>query len=169
MILKLYDVFVKLAITVLLVLSLWLVIGAASKKDIGNLSDWVSASCNIIMAYAAYRAFVFAKDYFTDVIKKDGYEQIKILQLDLIPKYKYNLNLSSINLLDIEVPSYIAGGPGVFQDEDEQSYLPQTLLVDLNDLEKRLKENRRLKNEIIRTMTNIETYGWEILPHKKNK
>ncbi|WP_262264871.1 hypothetical protein [Pantoea dispersa] len=32
---------------------MWLVIGGAYKKDIGNLSDWISAACNIAMTSAA--------------------------------------------------------------------------------------------------------------------
>ena len=58
MIRKVYDIFVRTAIAVLLVLSLWLVIGAASKKDIGNLSDWVSSLSTFgtfIIAYVAFK------------------------------------------------------------------------------------------------------------------
>lgn len=169
MISKIYNLFVKSSLMVLLVFSLWLVITAALKKDVGNLSDWISAFCNIVMAYAAYRAFVFAKDYFSDFIKKDGYELIKNLQLELIPKYRDNLNFSSLNVLDIEVPSYINGGIGVFQDEDEISYLPQTLPVDLKSLETRFKEGRRLEKEIRETLQSLEIYGWEMVPKKKQE
>lgn len=169
MISKIYNLFVKLSLMVLLVLSLWLVITAALKKDVGNLSDWISASCNIVMAYAAYRAFVFAKDYFSDFIKKDGYELIKKLQLELIPKYRDNLNFSSLNVLDIEVPSYVNGGVSVFQDEEEISYLPQTLPVDLKSLETRFKEGRRLEKEIRETLQSLEIYGWEMVPKKKQE
>jgi hypothetical protein len=37
------------------------------------------------------------------------------LQLELIPALERNLNLSSVNLLDVEVLSYIAGEKGVFK------------------------------------------------------
>jgi hypothetical protein len=64
MIRKVYDVVVRTAIAVLLVLGLWLVINGAYKKDIGNLSDWISASCNIAMAGAAVFAALEAKKWF---------------------------------------------------------------------------------------------------------
>lgn len=61
---KLWKVFKEVAIGILLVLSLWLVIGGAYKKDIGNLSDWISAACNILMAAAALFAANEARKWF---------------------------------------------------------------------------------------------------------
>ena len=139
------------------------------KISIGSITDWISAVCNMVMAYSAYRAFIFAKDYFSDFIKKDGYELIKKMQLDLIPNYRENLNLSSLNLLDTEVPSYVTGGVGTFQDEYEVSYLPQSLTRDLEDLENRLKESYRLENEIRNTLEKMDIYGWEMLPLPKKQ
>jgi len=136
---------------------------------IGSITDWISAACNMVMAYSAYKAFILAKDYFSDFIKKDGYELIKKMQLELIPKYKENLNLSSLNLLDIEVPSYVAGGVGIFQDEDEVSNLPQILARDLKDLKNRLKESYQLEKEIRITLEKINIYGWEMLPQPKEQ
>ncbi|KPA08516.1 hypothetical protein [Pantoea agglomerans] len=189
MFMKVYYFFLKFTIILLMVLSLLLVtaaslktIGVIDKPDIfltihlflkaldyGSLTDWISAACNIVMAYAAYRAFVFAKDYFSDFIKKDGYELVKKLQLELIPQYRDNLDFSSLNILDIEVPSYVNGGVGAFQDENETSYLPQTLPEDLKKLEMRMRNGRKLEREIRRTLESLEIYGWEMIPSKKKE
>jgi hypothetical protein len=61
---KVWKVFKEVAIGILLVLSLWLVIGGAYKKEIGNLSDWISAACNILMASAAIYAATEARKWF---------------------------------------------------------------------------------------------------------
>lgn len=56
---KAWKVVKEIAIGVLLVLSLWLVIGEAYKKDIGNLSDWISSISTfltLIVAYMAYKS-----------------------------------------------------------------------------------------------------------------
>ncbi|WP_158251409.1 hypothetical protein [Pantoea sp. ICBG 985] len=42
---------------------MWLVIGGAYKKDIGNLSDWISAACNIAMTSAAIYAALNAQKW----------------------------------------------------------------------------------------------------------
>lgn len=55
---KVWKAVKEVAIGVLLVLSLWLVIGAATQKDIGNLSDWISSLSTFgtfIIAYVAFK------------------------------------------------------------------------------------------------------------------
>ena len=64
MIIKVWKVAKEVAIAVLLVVGLWLVIGGALKKDIGNLSDWISSACNVAMACAAGYAAYQAKNWF---------------------------------------------------------------------------------------------------------
>lgn len=61
---KVWKIFKEVAIGILLVFSLWLVIGSAYKKDIGNFSDWISAVCNILMASAAIYAATEARKWF---------------------------------------------------------------------------------------------------------
>lgn len=61
---KVWKAVKEVAIAVLLVISLWLVIGGALKKDIGNLSDWISAACNVVMALAALFAANEARKWF---------------------------------------------------------------------------------------------------------
>lgn len=59
MISKVWKAVKEVAIGVLLVFSLWLVIGGAFKKDIGNLSDWISSLSTfgtLVVAYMAYKA-----------------------------------------------------------------------------------------------------------------
>ncbi|HHD2919836.1 TPA: hypothetical protein ACNZ5U_004242, partial [Enterobacter kobei] len=68
---KVWKAVKEVAIGVLLVLSLWLVIGGALKKDIGNLSDWISAACNGIVAYTAIAALTKAKDYFKNKLNEE--------------------------------------------------------------------------------------------------
>lgn len=126
----------------------------------GNLADWV-------MAGAAIGGVLLARDYFSDIIKKDGYDLVKKLHLELLPQLKSNLNLSSINVLDIEVPSYIAGGNGIFQDEDEESILNMTLNRDLIDLKQRLSTSHELRKEILAILNNLEIYGWHLKIDRK--
>lgn len=59
-----WKILKEAAIGILLVFSLWLVIGAAYEKDIGNLSDWISAVCNFFMASAAIYAANEARKWF---------------------------------------------------------------------------------------------------------
>lgn len=126
----------------------------------GNLADWV-------MAGAAIGGVLLARDYFSDIIKKDGYDLVKKLHLDLLPQLKSNLNLSSINVLDIEVPSYIAGENGIFQDEDEESNLNITLNQDLKDLKQRLSTSYKLESEIDDILNDLEIYGWHLKNDRK--
>lgn len=121
----------------------------------GNLADWV-------MAGAAIGGVLLARDYFSDIIKKDGYDLVKKLHLELLPQLQSNLNLSSINVLDIEVPSYIDGENGVFQDEDEESNLNVTLNRDLKDLKQRLSTSYKLEREILAILNDLEIYGWHL-------
>lgn len=135
----------------------------------GSVSDWISTGANIVMAIAAYKGFVIARDYFTDIIKKDGYDLVKRLQLDLIPNFKKNLDLNSINLLDHDVQSYVNGGIGILQLEGEKSNLNMTLTRRLNTLKTQLHEHNKLYREIRNAIEDISTYGWELLPLKKEQ
>ncbi|MCR4457032.1 hypothetical protein [Pseudescherichia sp. L3] len=126
----------------------------------GNAADWV-------MAGAALGGYFLARDYFSDIIKKDGYDLVKKLHLELLPQLQSNLNLSSINVLDIEVPSYIAGENGVFQDEDEESNLNVTLNRDLKDLKQRLSTSYKLEREILAILNDLEIYGWHLKNDRK--
>jgi len=126
----------------------------------GNLADWV-------MACAAFGGFLLARDYFSDIIKKDGYELLKKLHLQLIPQVEKNLNLSSLNLLELNVPRYLRGENGVMQDEDEESNLRKELEEDLIDLKERLSKSYKLDREIMSILNDIEMYGWHIKPKSK--
>jgi len=87
MIRTVYDIFVKVAIVILLVLSLWLVIGSAYKKDIGNLSDWVSAACNIAMASAAIYAALNAQKWVQQRTYSVGLDKAEKLTLKIDAEY----------------------------------------------------------------------------------
>lgn len=189
MILRVYNVFVKVAIAVLLITTLLLLFSGVLKTigyiphveisqsirfiinriQFGSVSDWASAICNLIMAYAAFKAYTLAKDHFSDFVKKDGYELIKKLQLELIPKVEQNLNLSAINLLDIDVQSYVSGGIGSLQDEGEESNLKLTLNRDLESLSNSLRLSRRLEWDINKALDDLEIYGWSMLPDKREE
>jgi hypothetical protein len=137
--------------------------------EIGSLTDWISAGANIIMALAAFGGYTIAKDYFSDMVKKDGYEITKKINLELLPQLEKTLNLSVINILDMDVKSYISGENGVFQNEDEESNLKETLSRDLDNLKYKLKENRRIIREVEELIDNLEAYGWSMLPKKKQE
>lgn len=135
----------------------------------GSVSDWVSSICNVVMASAAVGAYIVARNYFTDIIKKDGYDLIKKLHLILIPEMESNLNLSTGNVLDLEVDLYIAGENGIFQEDDEESNLNISLSQDLSILQKRLKTSYRLAHEISDTINNLDVYGWRMVNKKREQ
>lgn len=161
-------------VIVLLTLVVLLLIGVIfynsdKKMEIGSLTDWISAGANISMALVALGGYRLAKDYFSDMVKKDGYEITKKINLELLPQLEKTLNLSVINILDIDVKSYISGENGVFQNEDEESNLKETLSRDLENLKYKLKENRKIIREVEELIDNLEAYGWSMLPIKKQE
>lgn len=133
--------------------------------DFGTTSDIVSALCNVAMAGAAIGAYLIAKDYFTDMVKKDGYEITKRINLELMPKLESTLHLTSINLLDIEVPNYINGELGVF--DDETSTLADSLKIDLDTLKEKRKQNLKVTSEIQELKNSLEIYGWKMSKSKE--
>ncbi|MNG54231.1 hypothetical protein D3C79_122700 [compost metagenome] len=161
-------VIVLLTLLVLLLIST-IYYSLDKKMEIGSLTDWISAGANIIMALAAFGGYTIAKDYFSDMVKKDGYEITKKINLELLPQLEKTLNLSVINILDMDVKSYISGENGVFQNEDEESNLKETLSRDLDNLKYKLKENRRIIREVEELIDNLEAYGWSMLPKKKQE
>lgn len=94
---KAYKIFKEVAITILLLFSLWLVIGGAYKKDIGNLSDWISASCNILMAFAAMAAMYKALRWF------DSHKQNEAINLGNTLLTEYDSILSNIHKINFEL------------------------------------------------------------------
>lgn len=160
---------IVLFILVLLLLISTIYYSLDKKMEIGSLTDWISAGANIIMALAAFGGYTIAKDYFSDMVKKDGYEITKKINLELLPQLEKTLNLSVINILDMDVKSYISGENGVFQNEDEESNLKETLSRDLDNLKYKLKENRRIIREVEELIDNLEAYGWSMLPKKKQE
>jgi len=84
---KVYALFTKAAIAILLVLSLWLVIGAAYKKEIGNLSDWISAGCNVVMAAAATYAAIAAKKWMQQRSHTVGFDKAEQLLIRIDAEY----------------------------------------------------------------------------------
>lgn len=131
----------------------------------GTFADWA-------MAGSAIGAYFLARDYFSDIIKKDGYELIKKLHMELLPSLQKNNTLTAINLLNIEVLSYINGRGDVF-DEDEDgegnSRLRVSLLHDLNTIERQWKKSIRLEREINELIRSLETYGWHMLKEKEDE
>jgi len=116
--------------------------------DLGNTADIVSAGCNIVMAGAAIGAYLIAKDYFTDMVKRDGYEITKKIQLELLPQLGETFNLSEINLLDQEVPRYINGQNSILDDDDKMSSNSPIAIRDINSLSESLV---KVQNKLYRT------------------
>ncbi|MCW1834816.1 hypothetical protein OLZ33_22945 [Pantoea ananatis] len=92
-----YKIFKEVSIGILLVLSLWLVIGGAYNKDIGNLSDWISASCNILMAFAAMVAMYKALRWF------DSHKQNEAINLGKSLLTEYDSILSNIHKINYDL------------------------------------------------------------------
>lgn len=131
----------------------------------GTLADWA-------MAGSAIGAYFLARDYFSDIIKKDGYELIKKLHLELLPSLQNNNTLATINALDIEVLAYINGGVGVFDDDNDgegNSRLRVSLTEDLQKIDRQWKESIRLEREINELIQYLETYGWHMRKEKEDE
>lgn len=94
-----WKVFKEVAIGILLVLSLWLVIKGAYKNDIGNLSDWISAACNILMAFAAIVAMYKALRWF------DSHKQNEAINLGKSLLTEYDSILSNIHNIHLDLIS----------------------------------------------------------------
>ncbi|MGP2759596.1 hypothetical protein ACTVLY_20650 [Serratia marcescens] len=139
------------------------------KMELGSLTDWISAGANICMALVAFGGYRIAKDYFSDMVKKDGYEITKKINLELLPQLEKTLNLSVINILDTDIKNYVSGKNGVFQNENEESNLKETLSQDLDNLKYKLKENRKITREVEGLIDSLEAYGWSMLPEKKQE
>ncbi|MDU8421103.1 hypothetical protein RYA60_22935, partial [Pseudomonas syringae] len=133
--------------------------------DFGNTSDIVSALCNVAMGVAAVGAYLIARDYFTDMVKKDGYEITKRINLELMPKLEGTLHLTSINLLNFDVPSYIDGELGVW--DEDVSTLNITLRRDLDNLKEQRKQNLKVTTELRDLKKSLETYGWRMTKNKE--
>lgn len=154
-----------IALTALLVVVVLPTFNKDHVMDFGTTSDIVSALCNVAMAGAAIGAYLLARDYFTDMVKKDGYDITKRINLELLPKLEKTLNLSAINILDIEVPSYINGGLGVW--DDEVSTLNTSLKRDLDSLIEKYRENLKVTTELRELKKNLEIYGWRMNKNKE--
>ncbi|MFF6012113.1 hypothetical protein [Rahnella sp. R3(2024)] len=133
--------------------------------DFGTTSDIIIAISNIVMAGAALAAYLLAKDYFSDMVKKDGYEITKVINLELMPKLERTLNLSVINILNIEVPLYLNGDVGVW--DEEVSTLNISLKRDLDSLIEKYKENLKVTTELRELKKSLETYGWRMIKSKE--
>ncbi len=88
MISKAWKVFKEVAIGVLLVLSLWLVIGAATKKNLGNLSDWISSLSTFGTLIVAYMAFKAAPKWIHQKMDEQALNQAVTLISRDIPELK---------------------------------------------------------------------------------
>jgi len=93
MINKIYNAFLKISISILLVLSLWLVINGALKEsqghfEFGNLMDFFNTLGTIATAFIAIYAIKQAPNWINQKKSEDSYTLVKELILD---DY-YNLN-----------------------------------------------------------------------------
>lgn len=90
---KVYDIFVKVAIAVLIVLFFWwLLVGAYSKDAIGTVSDWISSLSTFLTLIVAYKAYKAAPNWLnqkldesaltqaTQIISRDLYQYRKIIE-----------------------------------------------------------------------------------------
>jgi len=137
--------------------------------ELGNTADLISAGCNIVMAGAAIGAYLIAKDYFTDMVKRDGYEITKKIQLELLPQLGETFNLSEINLLDHEVPRYINGQNSILDDDDEISTLDIMLKRQLDSLIAKRKKYIRVSTELQDLKQSLGIYGWKMKENKEHE
>lgn len=87
-----YKTFKKTTVTIVLVTSTWLVLTAALKKDIGNLSDWISSLSTFLTLIVAYKAYKAAPNWLnqkldegaltqaTQIISRDLYQYRKLIE-----------------------------------------------------------------------------------------
>lgn len=134
--------------------------------------DYTGTFADLVMAGSAIGAYFLARDYFSDIIKKDGYELIKKLHLELLPSLQKNNTLATINALDIEVLAYINGGVGVFDDDEDDEgncRLRVSLTENLQTIDRQWKESIRLEREINELIQSLETYGWHMVKEKEDE
>lgn len=137
MISKVWKIVKEVAIAVLLVVGLWLVIGGAYKKDIGNLSDWISAACDVVMACAAAYAAYQAKNWFRSKSQQFAFDKSAdfFSKLDDVV-YEYDMIFQEFRVVN------------QFVDDPIESF--EETMIRINSLEFELVEIIKMKNKLNR-------------------
>jgi len=96
MIIKIYNAFLKISISVLLVLSLWLVVNGALKESKGNfefgsLMDFFNTVGTLGTLFVAYRAFKSAPNWFNQRIDDAAFDIANELITHDLPAFKHHL------------------------------------------------------------------------------
>ncbi|HDL7947584.1 TPA: hypothetical protein PXP80_000391 [Yersinia enterocolitica] len=134
--------------------------------DKSSYTDWISAFCNVVMASAALGAYIFAKDYFFDMAKQDGYKLSIKINTEILPALEKSQNLSVFILLDDTTSRYIEGRAGVFADDDTET-VDDELLRTLEQITKNISNGVKAIHELKSAVDELEVYGWHIRYEKK--
>ncbi|MGG8280957.1 hypothetical protein [Klebsiella sp. 141240] len=140
----------EVAIAIMLVLSLWLVISSAMKKDIGNLTDWISSLSSLGTLIVAYLAFKSAPNWFHQKMDEHAFTLAKELITDLHPKlFMSNRKFNTI-IEDYTTYYYHTNADDAYNDFISTLY------------EKKIsyRQNHDLMFKIKTTVDSLEKLGW---------
>jgi hypothetical protein len=141
----------EVAIAILLVLSLWLVISSAIKKDIGNLADWISSLSSLGTLIVAYLAFKAAPNWFHQKMDEHAFTLAKELITDLHPKlFMSNRKFNTV------IENYTTYYYHTSTDDAYNDFIS-------NLYEKKLsyQQNHDLMFKIKTTVDSLEKLGWK--------
>ncbi|EKN6068025.1 hypothetical protein AB9H26_06260 [Yersinia enterocolitica] len=134
--------------------------------DKSSYTDWISAFCNVVMASAALGAYIFAKDYFFDMAKQDGYKLSIKINTEILPALEKSQNLSVFILLDDTTSRYIEGRAGVFANDDTET-VDDELLRTSEYITKNISNGVKAIRELKSALDELEVYGWYVRDEKK--
>ena len=151
MFIRVWKAVKEVAIAIMLVLSLWLVISSAIKKDIGNLADWISSLSSLGTLIVAYLAFKAAPNWFHQKMDEHAFTLAKELITDLHPKlFMSNRKFNTI-IEDYTTYYYHTNTDDAYNDFISTLY------------EKKLtyQQNHDLMFKIKTTVDSLEKLGWK--------
>ncbi|WHU86701.1 hypothetical protein [Pantoea agglomerans] len=163
MIRRIYDVFVKVAIGVLLVLSLWLVIVGAYKKNIGNLSDWISAMSTFGTLIVAYMAFKSAPKWIHQKMDEQALNQAVTLISRDIPELKRLMQFVTDEVLDFLIFKDLA------DDEVQIDYYFDEFCKSFSKNESSINEIKNMIFKLERDFNALSKIGWNLVPPAEEK
>lgn len=149
---KAWKVVKEIAIGVLLVLSLWLVIGGAYKKDIGNLSDWISSISTFLTLIVAYMAYKSAPKWLQQKYDETAFSIASPLIEEKIPLAKSSLKSLEHALNELSRLYY-----SIFPANSDGSIA--LIKVELN----KLVINHR---SVTSDLRKLERLNWHLINHK---